>query len=146
MREIRMHVYAENSDFIRTMFTICRVYFLYKEDTSISFPKTRNRRKQTQGQGAREYAELSSKLERNLPVVNTLTNGFSDCELYAWGIVQGLDEGNEQDYDRKGLFRLPQISIDCLDDVAKECFLDLGLFLGNKKICVDALLTIWVYV
>ncbi|XP_057873866.1 probable disease resistance protein At4g33300 [Cryptomeria japonica] len=52
----------------------------------------------------------------------------------------------KSDCDRKGLFRLPQISIDFLDDVAKECFLDLGLFPENRKICVDALLDIWVYV
>lgn len=52
----------------------------------------------------------------------------------------------KSDCDRKGLLRLPQISIDFLDDVAKECFLDLGLFPENKKICVHALLDIWVYV
>ncbi|XP_057873829.2 probable disease resistance protein At4g33300 [Cryptomeria japonica] len=52
----------------------------------------------------------------------------------------------KSDCDRKGLIRLPQISIDFLDDVAKECFLDLGLFPKNRKICLDALLDIWVYV
>ncbi|GLJ19797.1 hypothetical protein SUGI_0358770 [Cryptomeria japonica] len=52
----------------------------------------------------------------------------------------------KSDYNRKGLFRLPQISIDFLNDVAKECFLDLGLFPANRKICVDVLLDIWVYV
>ncbi|XP_057873879.1 probable disease resistance protein At4g33300 [Cryptomeria japonica] len=52
----------------------------------------------------------------------------------------------KSDYNRKGLFRLPQISIDFLNDVAKECFSDLGLFPANRKICVDVLLDIWVYV
>ena len=50
------------------------------------------------------------------------------------------------DNHRKGLFRPLQTSIDALDDVAKECFLDLGLFPKNRKICVDALLDISVYV
>ncbi|GLJ19796.1 hypothetical protein SUGI_0358750 [Cryptomeria japonica] len=52
----------------------------------------------------------------------------------------------KSDCDRKRLIRLPQICIDFLDDVAKECLLDLGLFPENRKICVDALLDIWVYV
>ncbi|GLJ19961.1 hypothetical protein SUGI_0361980 [Cryptomeria japonica] len=49
------------------------------------------------------------------------------------------------DYHKNGLIRLLEISIDSLDDVAKECFLDLGLFAEERKICADALLDIWVY-
>ncbi|GLJ19892.1 hypothetical protein SUGI_0360450 [Cryptomeria japonica] len=43
-------------------------------------------------------------------------------------------------------FRCLETSIDCLDDVGRECFLDLGSFPEDKKICADALLDIWVYV
>ncbi|GLJ24302.1 hypothetical protein SUGI_0463670 [Cryptomeria japonica] len=46
----------------------------------------------------------------------------------------------------KGLFRFPHINIDSSDGVLKECFLDLGLFPEDRKICADALLDIWVYV
>ncbi|XP_059075630.1 probable disease resistance protein At4g33300 [Cryptomeria japonica] len=49
------------------------------------------------------------------------------------------------DYHKNGLIRLLEISIDSLDDVAKECFLDLGLFAEERKICAGALLDIWVY-
>ncbi|GLJ19809.1 hypothetical protein SUGI_0358920 [Cryptomeria japonica] len=69
-------------------------------------------------------------------------------------------------HHRKGLYRLPQISRDSLpdvlcqylqyalhfasihslDDVLKECFLDLGVFPRDRKICADAILDIWVYV
>ncbi|GLJ19799.1 hypothetical protein SUGI_0358790 [Cryptomeria japonica] len=49
-------------------------------------------------------------------------------------------------YQRKGLYTLPQINIDSLDDVHKECLLDLGLFPIDSKICADALLDIWVNV
>ncbi|XP_059074999.1 probable disease resistance protein At4g33300 [Cryptomeria japonica] len=49
-------------------------------------------------------------------------------------------------YHKNGLLKLLEISIDSLDDVAKECFLDLALFPEDRKICADALLDIWVYV
>ncbi|GLJ19804.1 hypothetical protein SUGI_0358850 [Cryptomeria japonica] len=49
-------------------------------------------------------------------------------------------------YQRKGLYTLPQINIDSFDHVHKECLLDLALFPAEKKICADALLDIWVYV
>ncbi|GLJ58977.1 hypothetical protein SUGI_1487160 [Cryptomeria japonica] len=49
-------------------------------------------------------------------------------------------------YHSEGLFRRLETSIDCLDDVWRECFLDLGSFPEGKKICADALLDIWVYV
>ncbi|XP_059074900.1 disease resistance protein ADR1-like [Cryptomeria japonica] len=49
-------------------------------------------------------------------------------------------------YHSEGVFRCLETSIDCLDDVGRECFLDLGLFPEEKKICADALLDIWVYV
>ncbi|GLJ19974.1 hypothetical protein SUGI_0362200 [Cryptomeria japonica] len=50
------------------------------------------------------------------------------------------------DSHKKGLIRLFEITIDSLDDVAKQCFQDLGLFPEDRKICADALLDIWVYV
>ncbi|XP_057873854.1 probable disease resistance protein At4g33300 [Cryptomeria japonica] len=50
------------------------------------------------------------------------------------------------DYHKNGLIRLLEISIDSLDDVAKECFLDLALFPDDRKICAHALLDIWIYV
>ncbi|XP_057842199.1 putative disease resistance protein At5g47280 [Cryptomeria japonica] len=50
------------------------------------------------------------------------------------------------DYHRDGLFRCLETSISILDDVARECFLDLGAFPEDKKICADVLLHIWVYV
>ncbi|GLJ34617.1 hypothetical protein SUGI_0696270 [Cryptomeria japonica] len=50
------------------------------------------------------------------------------------------------DDQKDGLLRCLEPSIDSLDDVVKECFLDLGLFPGNKKICVVVLLDIWVNV
>ncbi|XP_057873846.2 probable disease resistance protein At4g33300 [Cryptomeria japonica] len=49
-------------------------------------------------------------------------------------------------YQRKGLYTLPQINFNSLDDVHKECLLDLALFPVDRKICADALLDIWVYV
>ncbi|XP_057866624.2 probable disease resistance protein At4g33300 [Cryptomeria japonica] len=49
-------------------------------------------------------------------------------------------------YHKEGLFRCLETSIDFLDDVGRECFLDLALFPENKKICADALLDICVYI
>ncbi|GLJ19849.1 hypothetical protein SUGI_0359670 [Cryptomeria japonica] len=49
------------------------------------------------------------------------------------------------DYEKKGLFRSFQTGIDSLDDVTMECFLDLAILPQDRKICVDALLDIWVY-
>ncbi|GLJ19848.1 hypothetical protein SUGI_0359660 [Cryptomeria japonica] len=50
------------------------------------------------------------------------------------------------DYHKDGLLRCLETSISFLDDVARECFLDLGAFPEDKRICADALLHIWVYV
>ncbi|GLJ19835.1 hypothetical protein SUGI_0359480 [Cryptomeria japonica] len=50
------------------------------------------------------------------------------------------------DYHKEELFRSLQTSIDSLDDVTKECLLDLAIFPKDRKICIDALLDIWVYV
>eukprot|EP01018_Ginkgo_biloba_P008453 Gb_07066 [translate_table: standard] len=50
------------------------------------------------------------------------------------------------DYHKDGLYRCLETSIDVLDEEARECFLDLGSFPEDKKICTDALLDIWVYV
>ncbi|GLJ20009.1 hypothetical protein SUGI_0362850 [Cryptomeria japonica] len=50
------------------------------------------------------------------------------------------------DYHREGLLACLAISIDLLDDTVRECFLDLGSFPEDKKICADALLDIWVNV
>ena len=50
------------------------------------------------------------------------------------------------DYHENGLIRLLELSINSLDDVNKECFLDLSLFPEDQKICADVLLDIWVYV
>ncbi|XP_059064366.1 probable disease resistance protein At4g33300 [Cryptomeria japonica] len=47
-------------------------------------------------------------------------------------------------YYEEGILRCLESSIDSLDDVVKDCFLDLGLFPKGRKICVDALLQIWV--
>eukprot|EP01018_Ginkgo_biloba_P004423 Gb_29643 [translate_table: standard] len=47
-------------------------------------------------------------------------------------------------YNRELLNRL-KLSIDVLDDEVKQCFLDLGAFPEGRKICIDALLDIWVY-
>ncbi|XP_057836439.1 probable disease resistance protein At4g33300 isoform X2 [Cryptomeria japonica] len=49
-------------------------------------------------------------------------------------------------YHKEGLFRCLKTSIDCLDDVARKCFLDTASFPEDKKISADALLNIWVYV
>eukprot|EP01018_Ginkgo_biloba_P004416 Gb_41056 [translate_table: standard] len=50
------------------------------------------------------------------------------------------------DYHKEVLLNCLETSIDVLDEEAKQCFLDLGAFPEGKKICVDALLDIWVYV
>ena len=50
------------------------------------------------------------------------------------------------DYHKEGLLRCLETSIDVMDEEAWECFLDLGSFTEDRKISVDALLDIWVYV
>jgi hypothetical protein len=50
------------------------------------------------------------------------------------------------DYHKEGLLRCLETSIDVLDEESRECFLDLGSFPEDRKISVDALLDIWVYV
>lgn len=50
------------------------------------------------------------------------------------------------DYHKEGLLRCLESSIDVLDEEVRECFLDLGSFPEDRKISVDALLDIWVYV
>ena len=49
-------------------------------------------------------------------------------------------------YHKEGLLRCLESSIDVLEEEARDCFLDLGSFPEDKKISVDALLDIWVYV
>eukprot|EP01018_Ginkgo_biloba_P004427 Gb_32550 [translate_table: standard] len=49
------------------------------------------------------------------------------------------------DYYNRGLLNRLKLSIDVLDDEVKQCFLDLGAFPEGRKICIDALLDIWVY-
>ncbi|XP_057836435.2 probable disease resistance protein At4g33300 isoform X2 [Cryptomeria japonica] len=49
-------------------------------------------------------------------------------------------------YRRESILECPKIHIDFLDDVRRECFLDLASFPADKKICADALLDIWVRV
>ena len=43
-------------------------------------------------------------------------------------------------------YALNFVSNNSLDGLLKECFLDLGLFPSDRKICADALLDIWGYV
>ncbi|GLJ19834.1 hypothetical protein SUGI_0359470, partial [Cryptomeria japonica] len=50
------------------------------------------------------------------------------------------------DYHKEGLYKFLETSIELLDEVVRECFLDLGSFPEDTKICADALLDIWVYV
>ena len=57
-----------------------------------------------------------------------------------------LNEKSISDYHKEGLLRCLETSIDALDEEARECFLDLGSFPEDRKISVDALLDIWVYV
>eukprot|EP00253_Pinus_taeda_P020070 PITA_20070 len=49
-------------------------------------------------------------------------------------------------YHKQRLLICLQTSIDVLDQEVRECFLDLGSFPEDRKISVDALLDIWVYV
>jgi hypothetical protein len=49
-------------------------------------------------------------------------------------------------YHKEGLLNCLKTSIDVLDEEARECFLDLGAFPEDKKISIDVLLDIWVYV
>eukprot|EP00253_Pinus_taeda_P001876 PITA_01876 len=57
-----------------------------------------------------------------------------------------LNGESVSDYHKEGLLRCLETSIDALDEEARECFLDLGSFPEDRKISVDALLDIWVYV
>ena len=47
---------------------------------------------------------------------------------------------------KQGLIICLETSINILDEEVRECFLDLGSFPEDRKISVDALLDIWVYV
>ncbi|KAH9319729.1 hypothetical protein KI387_021498 [Taxus chinensis] len=65
----------------------------------------------------------------------------------AWESAKNkLSKGKSiSDYHKEGLLECLETSIDFLDDVARECFLDLGAFPQGKKVCADALLDIWIY-
>ncbi|GLJ19832.1 hypothetical protein SUGI_0359430 [Cryptomeria japonica] len=65
-----------------------------------------------------------------------------------WEIAKNkLSKGEPiSDYHKEGLYKCLETSIELLDDVVRECFLDLGSFPEDTKICADALLDIWVYV
>ncbi|KAH9319576.1 hypothetical protein KI387_021345 [Taxus chinensis] len=80
-----------------------------------------------------------------LKVIGSSLNGVPRV---AWESAKNkLSKGESiSDYHKEGLLRCLKTSIDFLDDVARECFLDLGAFPEDKKICADALLNIWVYV
>jgi hypothetical protein len=57
-----------------------------------------------------------------------------------------LNGESVSDYHKERLLRCLETSIDVLDEETRECFLDMGSFPEDKKISVDALLDIWVYV
>ncbi|XP_057840509.2 putative disease resistance protein At5g47280 [Cryptomeria japonica] len=65
-----------------------------------------------------------------------------------WEIAKNkLSKGEPiSDYHKEGLYKCLETSIELLDDVVRECFLDLGSFPEDTKVCADALLDIWVYV
>ena len=50
------------------------------------------------------------------------------------------------DYHKEGLLRVLETSIDVLNEETRVCFLDLGSFPSDRKICTESLLDIWVYV
>lgn len=50
------------------------------------------------------------------------------------------------DYHKEKLHRCFETSIEVLDGETRECFLDVGSFPENRKISVNALSDIWVYV
>ncbi|XP_059074888.1 probable disease resistance protein At4g33300 [Cryptomeria japonica] len=79
-----------------------------------------------------------------LKVIGSCLNGEPRA---AWETAKKkLSKGESiSDYQRNGLITCLETSISFLDDVARECFLDLGLFPADIKICADALLDIWVY-
>ncbi|XP_059075607.1 putative disease resistance protein At5g47280 [Cryptomeria japonica] len=49
------------------------------------------------------------------------------------------------DYHKEALYKCLETSVYLLDDVVRECFIDLGAFPEDRKICADALLDVWVY-
>jgi hypothetical protein len=49
-------------------------------------------------------------------------------------------------YHKEKIHRCVETSIEVLDGETRECFLDVGSFPGNRKIFVNALSDIWVYV
>ncbi|KAH9319578.1 hypothetical protein KI387_021347, partial [Taxus chinensis] len=86
---------------------------------------------------------------RGLPLaLKVIGSSLHGEPLVVWESAKNkLSKGESiSDYHKDGLFRCLETSIDFLDDVARECFLDLGAFPEDRKICADALLHIWVYV
>ncbi|GLJ19817.1 hypothetical protein SUGI_0359040 [Cryptomeria japonica] len=82
---------------------------------------------------------IASSLHGELPVVWEIAkNKLSKGELpVVWEIGKNKLS--------KGLLECLGTSVDRLDDVVKECFLDMGSFPEDTKICANALLDIWVY-
>uniref|UniRef100_A0A0D6QU60 Uncharacterized protein n=1 Tax=Araucaria cunninghamii TaxID=56994 RepID=A0A0D6QU60_ARACU len=86
---------------------------------------------------------------RGLPLaLKVIGSSLYGAPLVAWQSAKNkLSKGEPiSDYHKEGVLRCLETSIHCLDDVAKECFLDLGSFPEDRKICADALLDIWVHV
>uniref|UniRef100_A0A0C9QVS4 TSA: Wollemia nobilis Ref_Wollemi_Transcript_5240_2751 transcribed RNA sequence n=1 Tax=Wollemia nobilis TaxID=56998 RepID=A0A0C9QVS4_9CONI len=86
---------------------------------------------------------------RGLPLaLKVIGSSLNGAPFVAWqSAMNKLSKGEPiSDYHKEGVLRCLETSIDCLDDVAKECFLDLAAFPEDRKICADALLDIWVHV
>lgn len=70
-------------------------------------------------------------------------NGESNV---AWEIAQKKSQRKSTSrYSRERIYKCLN-SIDFLNGVRRECFLDLASFPAGKKVCADALLDIWIYV
>eukprot|EP01018_Ginkgo_biloba_P002523 Gb_38650 [translate_table: standard] len=85
---------------------------------------------------------------KGLPLaLKVIGSSLQDQPLPVWQSARNklLQAESISDYHKDGLLKCMATSIDILEDEVRECFLDLGAFPEDRKISVDALLDLWIY-
>ncbi|GLJ19810.1 hypothetical protein SUGI_0358930 [Cryptomeria japonica] len=142
-----MRVYAENAGFMETSIPSRSIFarLLYKEEMHESVSK----QKRKWFSFVYEIIFKLKKITLSTTIVGPRGCSVASVLLVFWTDILRATDANIVKEVQAECDDLPlalKASIDSLGDPDNDCFLDLVLFLEDKKICGDALLDICVYV